>query len=539
MSNTTAILSLLHEPADRCSATRLFRGEPVLRWTLDRLARSRRLATTAVLCWEDQLPAVTPIAAEERAYVLAKGPRMSVPQIEAIAAARRWADGWRGGLLAACDFDLGFYAPWHAELVERLNSTAVLLADASAGLVDAQLVDALIEHAEARPDLELCFAPAAPGLCGALLRPTLLNRLAAAKAHPGRLMHYHPDQLSREPLAADSCLPVPAVIARTSHRFTLHCERQVLRLDDATVSLNGQLLSTGAEELVCRMHAHKPPDRLPREVVLELNTTRATKPIYWPGRTLKIDRPPFTSDLARALFQEMSELDDTRLTLAGVGDPLLAPDVFTLIDAAKLEAGAAIHLETDLLEVNAQQIARLAASPVDVVSVHLPALTPQTYMEVMGRDGYAAVIENIRRFVAERQARGSMLPLLVPVFTKCQENLAEMEPWYDQWLRAVGNAVIRGPSDCAGQIPDVAVADMAPPGRKPCARLASRVTILSDGTIVSCEEDVLGAQMMGHIGKDSLQEVWQRRFERLREEHRQSQLTNRPLCRRCKEWHRP
>jgi hypothetical protein len=536
MKNVTAILSLLHEPAERCSATRLFRAEPVLRWTLDRLARSRRVGTTAVLCWEDQLSAVTPIAADERAYVLAKGPRVTVPQVEAVAAARRWADGWRGGLLAACDFDLGFYAPWYAELVERLHSDAVLLADSSAGLIDAALVDNLIELAETHPDLEFCFAPAAPGLGAALLRPTLLNRLAAAKAHPGRLMHYHPDQISREPLAAESCLRVPTPVARSTHHFTLCSDRQIARIAEATVSLNGQLMGSSAEELVCRVQAHKAPDRLPREVVLELNTNRATNPIFWPGRSLGINRPPFSLDQAKALFAEMAALDDTRLTLAGVGDPLLAPDAFTLIDAAKLEAGAAIHVETDLLDVN---VPRLAAAPVDVVSVHLPALTPETYAKVMGRDAHAAVMDNIRLFVAERQARGSMLPLLVPVFTKCQENLAEMEPWYDQWLRALGCAVVRGPSDCAGQIPDVAVADMSPPGRKPCSRLTSRVTILSDGSIVSCEEDVMGKQTLGRVGIDSLQHVWQQQFERLRAEHRESQWATRPLCGKCREWHRP
>ena len=46
-----------------CSAERLFRMEPVLAWTLRRLARSRSMARTAVLCWEDQQPAVGPIAA--------------------------------------------------------------------------------------------------------------------------------------------------------------------------------------------------------------------------------------------------------------------------------------------------------------------------------------------------------------------------------------------------------------------------------------------------------------------------------------------
>ena len=37
MKNVTAILSMLHEGAGPNSATRLFRSEPVLRWTLKRL----------------------------------------------------------------------------------------------------------------------------------------------------------------------------------------------------------------------------------------------------------------------------------------------------------------------------------------------------------------------------------------------------------------------------------------------------------------------------------------------------------------------
>jgi radical SAM protein with 4Fe4S-binding SPASM domain len=539
MTNPLAILSMLHEPPDRCSATRLFRGEPVLRWTIDRLTRSSHLGSIAVLCWEDQLAAVTPVAEEERAYVLAKGPRVALPEVESVAAARRWADGWRGGLLATCHFDLGFYAPWHHELAQHLESDGVLLIDPSAALIDPAILDDLIAQANEHPDVEVLFAPAAPGLGGALVRPELLNRLAAAKVHPGRLMHYHPDQVSREPLAGDGCVAVPTAAARTTHRFTLDSDRQIERISEATESLNGQLLSSGAEELVRRVQACKSADPLPREILLELNTDRATSPIFSPTRHLKIARPAFTVDQARQLFAELAGLDDTRLTLAGVGDPLLAPEVFTIIDAAKLEAGVAIHVETDLLDISPEQIARLASSPVDVVSVHLPALTAQTYAAVMGVDGFARVIENIRKFVAERQARQAAVPLLVPTFIKCHQNLAEMESWYDQWLRAVGSAVIHGPSDCAGQIPDVSVADMSPPGRKPCSRLSSRLTILSDGSIVSCEEDVLAKQVLGRIGVESLHEVWSKRAEALRADHRESKWERHPLCARCREWHRP
>ncbi|HXE52931.1 MAG TPA: SPASM domain-containing protein [Tepidisphaeraceae bacterium] len=538
MKNLTAILSMLHESPDRSSATRLFRGEPVLRWTLERLSRSKRIGTLAILCWEDQLESVRPVAEEERAYVLAKGPRVALPEIQTVAASRRWADGWRGGLLGACHFDLGFYAPWHHELAERVHSHAVVLVDPAAALVDPALLDALAAQADEHEELELCFSPAPPGLGSVLLKLSLLNKLAAAKVHSGRLLHYHPDQVSREALAADSCAPVPSRVARAVGRFTMDSDRQIRILSAATEPLNGQLLSSGAEELVSRVQAARTPLELPREIVLELNTRRSTRPIFWPGNTLEINRPDMTPALAGKLIGELSSLDDIRLTLAGLGDPLLCPYLIPIIETAR-QAGVSILVETDLHDVAPEAIARLVASPVDVVSVHLPAVSPQTYAKLMGCDGYTRVVENIRTFVSIRKSNGGSLPLIVPVFTKCPENVGEMEAWYDQWLRALGSAVIRSPSDHAGQIPDTAVADMTPPGRKACARLWNRLTILSDGTVVSCELDVLGRQPMGRIGAESLRDTWQRRMESLRSDHRQGQWNKHPLCGRCREWHRP
>ena len=167
-AHVSVILSMLHEAPDSGpnSATRLFRGSPVLRWTLDRIRRAARVKSVAILCWEDQLPGVVSVAREEHAYVLAKGPRVSLPEVEAVAVARRWADGWRGGLLSTCHFDLGFHGPWCRELAEKLGADAVLLVEPSAALVDPVLLDRLIEHAAEHESTELFFCPAAPGLAG-------------------------------------------------------------------------------------------------------------------------------------------------------------------------------------------------------------------------------------------------------------------------------------------------------------------------------------------------------------------------------------
>ena len=538
MKAVSAILSLLHEPPTG-SATRLFRGKPVLHWTLQRLGRCNELAGIDLLCWDDQLAAVAPVAGAAGAMVSSKGTRRPVPELDAVTAAQRWADGWRGGLLATCHFDLGFHAEWHHEASRQTGSDAVVLVDPSAALVDPELIDALIVHARAHDAVELCFSPAAPGFGAALLHTALLNRLAAARTHAGRLMHYHPDQTSREPLAGEGCAPVPTPVLRTQHRFTLDSDRLVQRIEAATQSLNGQLATSTAEELVRRLDSHRTPDRLPREIVLELNTTRASRPIFWPGNSLPISRPEFALDDAKRLLDEISTMDDVRLTLAGVGDPLLAAQLPAILKLAKQHSCLTVNLETDLLGVTPDRIDELAASGVSVISVHLPALTQKTYAAVMGCDGYVAAIENLRKLLIRRQAAGTGLPLLAPIFTKCQPNLAEMEAWYDQWLRACGSAVVRGPSNFAGQIPATAVADMAPSARRPCARITSRLTVLSDGRVVSCEEDVRGLHPMGRIGEQPLSEIWVKRFERLRENHRSGEWNRHPLCGACREWHRP
>src|SRR5439155_9228576 len=220
---------------------------------------------------------------------------------------------------------------------------------------------------------------------------------------------------------------------------------------------------------------------------------------------LQIGRQELPIHPAKELFEHLAVFDDTRITFAGVGDPLLHDGFLEIIEAARDAGIDAIHVETDLL-IPPEKVEQLVDSGVDVVSVNLPAMQPSTYAKMMNVDRMTNVIENIKRFVLHRQIRRRGLPLLVPTFVKLAENLAEMESWYDQWLRALGSALIIGPSDFAGQMPTIELADMQPPRRSACRRLESRLTILSDGSIVACEQDVLGKPKPGTIGADPIRD---------------------------------
>jgi hypothetical protein len=558
MRNVTAVVSMLHEAGGASnSATRQFRHAPVLWWTLERLKRCTMVVNRAVLCWEDQLGEVEALAGEQGAFVLAKGPRVVIAEVEAVAAARRWADGWRGGLLGTCWFDRGFHAGWYAELCDRLEASGVVLTDPASGLIDPVLVDGLVAYAVEHPELEMVFSQAAPGLSGVVLRRGLLDHLAPGRTHPGRLLNYLPDYPSRDPVGEACCVPVPVAVARTTDHFLLDSERQVRRLESATEHLNGELMETEAEGVVgcmrgsgfgvqgsggvggqgdkeaggqgdshqtfnlqrptCNVQRVSAVDAMPREVVLELNVVRRSCPVYWPGRYLGVQRGSSTRgetggelslEVVERLLEEVGRLDDIRLTLGGVGDPGLARCFEAVVECARAAGVRAIHVETDLLGVNELRVRRLAGLGIDVISVHVPAVSSGMYRAIMGVDGLEEVIGNVRMLLEERQRRRRGVPLVVPVFTKCRENLGEMEAWYDQWLRAVGSAVIVGPSDYGGQIPDLGVDGMSSGGR-----VWERMVVLCDGGVVACEEDVLGRAALGRIGEEPVGELWGKRGE--------------------------
>ena len=357
MTDPTAVLSMIHEAAEGNSATRLFRGEPVLAWTLRRLERSTRLRTMVVICWEDQLVDVEPIAAGHGADVLVKGPRSAIASVEAVAAVRRWCDGWRGDLRGACDFDLGFHAPWVSEAVEKLESSAAVLIDPSAALVDAAIIDALIERA-GRQKAELIFSHTPPGLGGAVVKIALLKRLTDAELHPGHLLHASNEQVGA--VQFDGGLPLPSSVSRAHGSYKLDSNRQIWRITNAMVALNGQLIGSESETLVARMGAEDYPDPLPRDIVLELTTARATSPIFARSRG-QLSPRQIKSDVAMRLFKECSAFDDVRLTIAGSGDPMLADNFLDIIESAVEMGVNAIRVETDFLEVDACGLANALA----------------------------------------------------------------------------------------------------------------------------------------------------------------------------------
>ena len=538
-----AILSMLHEPANKPdSATRRFRGEAPLAWTMYRLGQSQKIAETIVLCWHDQQEAVNPIVAEMaeiKARVSAPAARMSLPHLDSVAAARRWEEGWRGGLLQACEFDRGFHGPYVQAILNDTEADAVVLVDPSAGLVDPDLIDALISHAEKHEEVDLCFTPAAPGLSGVLLRKALINQLAAGGSHPGTLLAYRPDLPMRDPISTLACAArsddrrpnLPPLHARFQPPDRPHHQRH--RSLERATHLHRSRAARAVPRSLIRILG--PPARVGHGT----NPAPATRPIFSPLAHTKIERNDLDPKIAQSIFEEFAATDDARITFAGIGDPLLHPQFAEIVESASKAGINSLSAETDLLDLTPEKIDRLADLPLDIISIHIPAILPQTYQAVMGIDGLKQVMENLMRLVHRRQASQKGVPVIVPIFVKTAANLAEIEAWNDHWIRALGSAVITGPGDFAGQIPDASLVQMEPPKRRTCSRIARRLTILSDGKITACEQDFRGLHALGLAGDNSIESVWRQQMSSLRRDHAEGNWQKHALCAACKDWHRP
>lgn len=457
--NCVAMVSMLHEGATDNSATRLLHGEPALAWTIRRLQRAGKLGGIAIICWDDQEAAVN--AAGVAGTVFMQGARAARPELDRVTVAQKFADGWRGGLHSTCAFDAGFVAPFAIETLEAHAADALLVVPAASVGVDATTVDAMIARATARPEQPIVFAVAPAGACGVLLRQAALQTLAASHLHPGRLLHYMPERPMLDPVGSHACVPTPTSVARCRERFMLDRPGTLARFEAATKSVARRLADASAEQLV-ELHATLAP-RSSHDVTIELNTARTTRPVYWHAANTN---DGLVRDAAMRTLSSLKNPGDVRLTVGGRGDPLRrSAELFDVINKAREIGVAAIHVETDLAEANESHAEKLARADVDVVSVYLPALTSATYESVMGIDALPRVLGNLKSFVTARLSRGRGVPVVVPTFVKLAANLAEMDGWYDQWLAAVGTAVIVGPSACGA--PELELADMSPAwGRK-------------------------------------------------------------------------
>ncbi|MHB1155726.1 MAG: radical SAM/SPASM domain-containing protein [Phycisphaerales bacterium] len=455
-------------------------------------------------------------------------------------AARAWSGTtWRGGIGGATVYDEVIDAKALAEVLrepafEKRGLRSALIVGATWPLLDSGLCGRLIErHWENVAEFKLVFTQSPPGLAGVVVTRELLEQMAADGSSIGHLLDYNPTHPQGDPIARDICVQIGPELRQAKVRAIAGARRWETLMQQAFEQGVGDNAEKAAIGMVKRLEERG--HEWPVMVTVELTTKRNT------GGPLRVaaDRPDMTMERAQRLFEELTKIDDVAVMFGGAGDPLCHPRWAEILRRARDAGIKAVAVDTDLNVEEGVVDEWLAADLLPgVVKVRINADSKEMYERMMGVDAFARVGANVQRLLRYRleHAPGSeRRPWVVPTMVKTKENVTELESFVDRWSYFAGAVLVEGPPPpeaLAEGVGDLAVIDMAPPRRFACRQLTGRLTVLSDGRIARCDQDVRGACAMS----GSVTEGW-KRIGVLRAAQREGRYTE--ICGTCRQWHRP
>jgi Radical SAM superfamily len=113
------------------------------------------------------------------------------------------------------------------------------------------------------------------------------------------------------------------------------------------------------------------------------------------------------------------------LTLQGMGDPLLAPNLVDMVRYAK-GRGIRVAVETNATLLYRDRAEELVDAGLDGLHVSVDGADPQGFDAVPERAHFGPVLENLAGLVAARRAAGSGGPAVHVLYVATQQNIAQL-----------------------------------------------------------------------------------------------------------------
>lgn len=473
-------------------------GLNALQMTVKRLLRSGLPKIVLAGDREDITALLGEVGRDRRVVISDASASVMQDRARAVGASRIWAPAcWRGAVGGLTCYDESLDPRLLAAAMQQCGLDAAVVVGADWCLVDPKLIDAVVERYTTAPEgTRIALTQAVPGLAGFVIDHETAENLAGSVetagsiASIGGILGYVPVAPQSDPIAKGFCVPVSPAIRDAGVRFIPDARPRRRAIRKIVEHLGADWADATAGEIV-RAWAEVVPDgvEVPQQITLELCGGRIGGGLWaqrlreaWDGHA-EPDRPSMPVSMARTVIEAFAAArEDSALTLHGVGDPLLYPHLREVISTARAAGIGAIHLRTDLLResTTAEDLLRLG---VDVLSIDVLAVRPETYELLGGLDRYEHVKEQVEAINRGRRplgASGLPMPYVVPRITRCDEVLDEIEPFYDGWLMVTGAAVI---DPAPGTVDGARTAALPLPtaARKRLAQMW--LTVRSDGTV--------------------------------------------------------
>jgi len=512
-------------------------GIAILTRTIEQIQKAKRVDQIMVFCPTDQVDKVGALLKNTTAII--HGITTPPPPNKQITK-RKWAlSSWRGGISDALIFDEANYCSEIVEIAKEASVYFVLSIAPEASFIEPDIIDGIIEqyqqHGEA---YKFTFAHTAPGLSCCGYRIDLFHNLIVSDMCIGHLLSYNPEKPQQDFINRECAYTTPIEWCTPEIRFIPDTQRHFDAFEALFEAQPSLAQSCTTDDLIKHIvPLHQSLNAFPHELEIEINTSPTLRTTGYPHSQMAHTRPEMPYTLFKSIIDQCRDHDDICITLGGFGEPLQHAELIKMVHYAHDHGIFGINIETDGIALKGDLAKALLDAPIDTLSVHLDANSPQAYEALKQHDYFDQLTEQIESFIDRSKAING--PLIIPHLTKSLQTLKEMESFHQKWLTNDNALVIQGYNNYCDQITDHAVMDMSPPSRNKCHRLYKIMMIFSNGDVPICSQDFKGTHLAGNLTQTSLEDIWHSdTLTNLRQAHLDGQYATNPLCAKCKEWHR-
>ena len=208
-------------------------GTPVLVRTVENLLNCKQLDEIVVCFPEQQKPDMEALVGHLHIKLRARND-CSPPYQMLVRTARKWSlDAWRGGLGSTCSFDEYTNGGLCAAVAKEFEAEAIASISPGAALLDPELTDAMIEHADDNAqEVRLVFGQAPPGLVPLILQRAICNDVATSNTPVGWTLAYRPDEPRTDLAFKPCCFAVPQSVRHAGGRLCADTDRSFQAMSD-------------------------------------------------------------------------------------------------------------------------------------------------------------------------------------------------------------------------------------------------------------------------------------------------------------------
>lgn len=226
----------------------------------------------------------------------------------------------------------------------------------------------------------------------------------------------------------------------------------------------------------------------------------------------------------------------TRLWLHFLGEPLLHPRIFDMVELAKRAGAAEVGFSTNAVLLTPDRFDALFGCGLDRLELSVDADDGAAYTRMRGTDDWAVVRANIQALLADKRRRRVERPIVTLGFLDAGHAPEERARFLREWTPLLGERdfLMAIPAiSFGGEIP----APLAERPREPCRWLFQAALVLSNGDVVTCATDYEGERILGNVTRQSLAEVWaSESYAVLRARHEAGAYDGLGLCDSCRDW---